>query len=113
MIGNIYFGKRDFEAREIGYIVNQDFQRQGYALEAITALIKMAFSEGIHRVFAECDPRNECSWRLLEKAGLVREAHFRKNVFFHRDEYGQPKWKNTYVYAIIAACRAGKVKGAD
>ena len=64
-------------------------------------------------MFAECDPRNECSWRLLEKAGLVREDHFRKNVFFHRDEYGQPKWKDTYVYAIIAACRAGKVKGAD
>lgn len=38
---------------------------------------------------------NECSWRLLEKAGLVREAHFRKNVFFHRDEYGQPKWNDT------------------
>ena len=38
---------------------------------------------------------NECSWRLLEKAGLVREAHFRKNVFFYRDEYGQPKWNDT------------------
>ena len=38
---------------------------------------------------------NECSWRLLEKAGLVREAHFRKNVFFHRDEYAQPKWNDT------------------
>lgn len=113
VIGNVYFGKRDFEAREIGYIVNRDYQRKGYALEAINAVIDMAFSEGIHRVFAECDPRNECSWRLLEKAGLVREAHFRKNVFFHRDEYGQPKWKDTYVYAIIAACRAGKVKGTD
>lgn len=38
---------------------------------------------------------NECSWRLLEKAGFVRETHFRKNVFFHRDEYGQPKWNDT------------------
>ena len=113
VIGNVYFGKRDFEAKEIGYIVNRDYQRKGYALEAINAVIDMAFSEEIHRVFAECDPRNECSWRLLEKAGLVREAHFRENVFFHRDEYGQPKWKDTYVYAIIAACRAGKVNGAD
>ena len=91
----MYFGKRDFEAKEIGYIVNRDYQRKGYALEAINAVIDMAFSEGIHRVFAECDPRNECSWRLLEKAGLVRETHFRKNVFFHRDEYGQPKWNDT------------------
>ena len=39
VIGNIYYGKRDFEAREIGYIVNQNFQRKGYALEAITAVI--------------------------------------------------------------------------
>lgn len=68
VIGNVYFGKRDFEAKEIGYIVNRDYQRKGYALEAINAVIDMAFSEGIHRVFAECDPRNECSWRLLEKA---------------------------------------------
>ena len=95
VIGNVYFGKRDFEAKEIGYIVNRDYQRKGYALEAINAVIDMAFSKRIHRVFAECDPRNECSWRLLEKAGLVREAHFRKNVFFHRDEYAQPKWNDT------------------
>ena len=81
VIGNIYYGKRDFEAREIGYIVNQNFQRKGYALEAITAVIDNAFANGVHRVFAECDPRNECSWKLLERAGLDREAHFKKNIF--------------------------------
>ena len=27
VIGNVYFGKRDFEAKEIGYIVNRDYQR--------------------------------------------------------------------------------------
>lgn len=49
------------------------------------------------RVFAECDPRNDCSWKLLEKAGLKREAHFKQNVYFHNDENGMPKWKDTYV----------------
>ena len=101
VIGNIYYGKRDFEAREIGYIVNQNFQRKGYALEAVTAVIDNAFANGVHRVFAECDPRNECSWKLLERAGLDREAHFRKNVFFQRDALGKPKWKDTYVYAKL------------
>ena len=47
VIENIYFGKRDFEAREIGYIVNQNFQRQGYALEAITALLSMRLASKI------------------------------------------------------------------
>lgn len=99
VIGNVYCGKRDFNAREIGYIVNEQYRRKGYALEALKAVIEHAFRSGVHRVFAECDPRNECSWRLLEKAGLTREAHFRRNIYFRKDSQGKPVWKDTYVYA--------------
>lgn len=101
VIGNIYYGKRDFEAREVGYIVNKDFQRKGYASEALKAVIDNAFADGVHRVYAELDPRNECSWRLLEKVGMAREAHFKQNVYFHKDEKGNPIWKDTYVYAVL------------
>lgn len=101
VIGNIYYGNRDFESKEVGYIVNKNYQRNEYASEALRAVIENAFKEGIHRVFAECDPRNECSWKLLEKIGMDREAHFKQNVFFHRDENGNPKWKDTYVYAVL------------
>ena len=31
VIGNIYYGTRDFQAREVGYIVNKNYQRKGYA----------------------------------------------------------------------------------
>ena len=102
VIGNIYCGNRDYNAKEVGYIINKDFQRKGYALEALEAVVERAFRSGVHRVFAECDPRNECSWKLLEKAGLTREAHFRKNVFFHKDATGKPVWKDTYVYAKLS-----------
>ncbi|MDO4460428.1 MAG: GNAT family N-acetyltransferase, partial [Clostridia bacterium] len=61
VIGNIYFGKRDFDAREVGYIVNRNYQRKGYALEALTAVVDYALANGTHRVYAECDPRNICS----------------------------------------------------
>lgn len=64
-------------------------------------MIAEAFCLGAHRVYAECDPRNEASWRLLEKAGLTREAHFRQNIFFHRDAAGNPVWKDTCVYAKL------------
>lgn len=101
VIGNLYYGSRPFDAREVGYIVNKDYQRRGYALEALSAVMRHAFSSGVHRLYAECDPRNTCSWRLLEKAGFRREAHFRQNVFFTRDERGQPLWQDTYVYAIV------------
>ena len=101
VIGNIYCGNRDFQAKEVGYIVNRRYQGKGYAREALTAVIERAFQEGAHRVYAECDPRNVRSWRLLEKVGMRREAHFRQNIFFHRDERGAPIWKDTYVYAML------------
>ena len=99
VIGNIYCGKRDFEAREVGYIVNKHYQRQGYASEALSAVIKELFHNGTHRIYAECDPGNACSWKLLEKVGMEREALFHRNIYFQKDENGKPIWKDTYVYA--------------
>jgi len=99
VVGNIYCGRRDFDARELGYIVNQNYQRRGIALEALRAVIDAVFAAGVHRVYAECDPRNICSWQLLEKAGLEREAWLKRNIWFHRDADGNPIWKDTYVYA--------------
>ena len=101
VIGNIYCGNRDFYAREVGYIVNRDYRRQGYALEALKAVVAEAFRAGAHRVYAQCDPRNERSWRLLEKAGMRREAHFRQNIYFRKDADSSPVWKDTYVYAAL------------
>ena len=89
VIGNIYCGERDFHAKEVGYIINQDFRRCGYAEEALSAVIEAVSASGIHRVYAECDPRNERSWRLLEKVGLRRETHLRQNIWFHKDAEGQ------------------------
>ena len=32
---------------------------------------------------------------------MRREACFRQNIWFRRDENGKPIWKNTLVYAIL------------
>ena len=97
----MYFSNRDFESKELGYIVNKDYQRKGYAREAITEILKEACRTGVHRVYAECDPRNECSWKLLENLNFTREAFFKQNVFFKKDENGKPVWQDTYVYCIL------------
>lgn len=101
MIGNVYLGKRDFEALEIGYVFNRNYWGNGYAAESCKALIQRAFSNGIHRIYAECDPRNKNSWKLLEALGFRREAHFRRNVYFWKDENGKAIWKDTYIYAKL------------
>lgn len=101
MIGNVYMGKRDFEALEIGYVFNRKYWGHGYAAESCRTLIQQAFSNGIHRIYAECDPCNKSSWKLLEALGFQREAHLRKNVYFWKDENGKAIWKDTYIYAKL------------
>ena len=32
---------------------------------------------------------------------MEREAFFHKNIYFYKDENGNPIWKDTYVYAIL------------
>lgn len=95
------FGKRDFDSLEIGYVFNEGYWKKGYAKESCKKVIEVAFQSGVHRIFAECDPMNENSWLLLENLGFEREAHFKKNVYFWKDEQNQPIWKDTYVYAVL------------
>ena len=75
-------------------------------MEALKAVVEAAFASSVHRIYAECDPRNICSWKLLEKAGFRREAHFRQNLWFHKDLQGNPIWKDTYVYAMLKEDRS-------
>ena len=64
-------------------------------MESTSALVELAFRQGVHRIYAECDSLNTASWKLLEKLG------FQKNIFFWKDEKGMPIWKDTYVYAKL------------
>lgn len=58
---------------EIGYSLLPAFQRQGYASEAVAALIGWAFSHPeVERVAAETLPGFAPSIRLLERAGFTR-----------------------------------------
>lgn len=99
MIGNVYLGKRDCDNLEIGYVFNAAYWGKGYAMESCKALVDLAFQNGIHRVYAECDPKNERSWKLLERLGFEREGHLKQNVYFWKDAHGNPIWKDTYIYA--------------
>ena len=101
VIGNIYFGKRDFEAREIGYVFNKNYFGHGYASEAAKAVMLDAFAHGTRRVFGECCPENTSSWKVMERIGLKREAHFRKDSSHRKDEKGNPIYWDTYVYAAL------------
>lgn len=101
LIGNVYLGRREFQSMELGYVFNRAYWGRGLAAEACRAVLEQAFAQGTHRVYAECDPENESSWRLLEALGFEREGFLRQNVFFWADEDGSAIWKDTYIYGKL------------
>lgn len=102
LIGNIYFAKQEFKTWEIGYVFNRSYQGRGYATEAANAVIAYGFNtKGARRIVAMCNPLNTASWRLLERLGMRREGHLKQNIYFKKDEKGNPIWSDTYEYAIL------------
>jgi RimJ/RimL family protein N-acetyltransferase len=103
VIGNLYLSKQDFETYELGFVFNKRFQGQGYAFESAKSMIEYAFNKyGARRIIAMCNPENERSWRLIERLGLRREGHLKRNIYFKTDSKGQPVWSDTYLYGILA-----------
>lgn len=58
---------------EIGYAITTEYQRCGYATEAVKALVSRAFADSrVSVIRANTYPTLEPSIRVLEKAGFVR-----------------------------------------
>ncbi|MEI6392443.1 MAG: GNAT family N-acetyltransferase [Verrucomicrobiota bacterium] len=76
--------------------LNRSFQRKGFALEALIALIEFCLGAiKLHRVSASSDSRNIAACRLFEKAGLRREGEFLKDNLLHGE------WGNTVWFAAL------------
>ena len=76
---------------QLGYLVHRDRWGNGYASEAVRAVVDAAFARlGAHRVQATCWVKNARSARVLRKIGLRREGRLRgylKRAGEVRDEY--------------------------
>lgn len=61
----------DSEGRvEVGYRVDPEYRRQGYALEAVRGLLDWAAARGVHRFIASISPDNDASLALAAKLGF-------------------------------------------
>ena len=57
---------------EIGYGISDEYQNNGYATEAVSAVLEWAFSHPeVTAVEAETDPDNTASIKVLEKCGFA------------------------------------------
>jgi RimJ/RimL family protein N-acetyltransferase len=81
---------------DIGYVLNSKYWGHGYATEVAKGLIKFGFEKlKLHRIAAICRPQNKASAKVMEKAGMKYEAHFKDHVFF------KGKWYDSLQYAIV------------
>ncbi len=72
--------EREHRRAEIGYGLNPAHWGQGYALEAVEAVLGWLFETmGLEKVIARADAANRGSWRLMERAGMEREALHRSH----------------------------------
>lgn len=105
VIGEVYLFLRSQQNQqgELGYVLNPGFSGKGYATEAARVMLEIGFEQmHFHRIYARCDPRNIPSWKLMERLGMRREAHFIHNEIF-KGEWGeelvyamlQQEWRNT------------------
>ncbi|MBK9740645.1 MAG: GNAT family N-acetyltransferase [Actinobacteria bacterium] len=99
VIGDVNLRVSSVQSRqtEIGWVFNPTHHGRGFATEAASELLKVAFEEwGSHRVFAQLDPKNAASARLCERLGLRREAHLREESWF------KGEWGDLLIYAVLA-----------
>lgn len=96
VIGGIRLSILDRQDRvaDCGFVFNRRYWNQGYATEAMRAILDCAFTVvRLRRVWATCDARNIGSWRVMEKVGMSREGIFRRDVF------QKGEWRDSYLYA--------------
>lgn len=81
---------------EIGWILLPSSQGHGYAAEAARLLLDLCFGTlGLHRVYAELDPRNEASVALCERLGMRHEGHLVEHMWL------KGEWTDTGHYAVL------------
>lgn len=89
--------EREPREAEVGFSLAPAHQGNGYAGEALSALLTHAFETlGLHRVVAITDALNVPAATLLERVGMRREGHFHDNVFF------KGAWGSEYSFAVLA-----------
>ena len=83
---------------ELGWCIDPAYGGRGYATEAVRALVRLCFEDlGLRRVTANCFADNVSSWRLMERLGMRRELHTRRESLHRSGE-----WLDGLGYALLA-----------
>ena len=96
VIGEVLLKWASDRQGELGFAFARDHQGQGYAAEAATAILRLAFDElGFHRVSAVVVEGNDASVHLLGRLGFRQEARHVDGEMF------KGAWVTLLVFALL------------
>jgi len=81
---------------EIAYWIGEEYWGNGYATEALKAVIDFAFSEkGYHKVWGRFFATNPSSGKVMQKVGMVKEGVLAEHVI------KEGKYEDLIFYGIV------------
>jgi RimJ/RimL family protein N-acetyltransferase len=81
---------------EVGFSFNQAYTGRGLASRALAGVLGFGFVQlGLHRITAATFTDNERAWRLMERVGMRREAHF------VHDGFVRGRWVDVFAYGML------------
>jgi RimJ/RimL family protein N-acetyltransferase len=98
LVGDVAVHLHDnLKQAEIGFTLAKQHQKQGYAFEAVTAVLDRLFRvQGLHKVAGECDARNVASAGLLERLGFTLEGRLRQQTYI------KGEWTDDLIYGLLS-----------
>lgn len=97
---SIWLTGESSEKAEMGWVLNPAASGHGFASEAATAMLNLAFDHyGLLRVVAQMDARNTTSAKMAARIGMRQEAHLRQ------DWWSKGEWTDTLVFGMLRSDR--------
>jgi [ribosomal protein S5]-alanine N-acetyltransferase len=89
-------GKLHYRNAEAWFKISPQYWGKGFATEALQTIIGFGFHHlHLHRIEAGCAVENIASYKVMEKAGMLREGRKRKLLPIRGE------WKDNFSYAIL------------
>lgn len=103
-VGWVILMDKDNNQAEIGFMFRPDAQGQGIAFEAASKMLEHALTlRRFRRVWADVDPDNQASIKLIERLGLTYEGRLQGNWSTHIGV------RDSLIYAIVVPENGPKV----
>ncbi len=89
-------GNEKYKRGEVWFKIHSCYWKKGYATESLIAVINFGFENlKLHRIEAGCAVGNIGSFKVLEKAGMVREGRLRQVLPL------KSGWSDNFEYSIL------------